>query len=336
MKEQGTGPVFLSGPGMWRLADAVGQAMRATHLASTNAVDGIRWEVFADGYPNLMIRGVADLRGRDVVFFASFQDPADIFPQLGVIYALPDYGVRSLKVVLPYFPTATMERVDYEGQIATAKTLARVLSAIPLTLSGPAEIIIFDIHALQERFYFGDFVRKRLENTVPLMDEVLYKEAAILLGTLSPAGKDLSLAVAFPDEGARKRFTPSFAGTGLAMTPTIVCSKIRSSNGVKVRVIEGEVSGRHVLIVDDLVQSGGTLLACKDALLASGAASVSAYATHGVFPKDAWKKFVDTGFARIWITDSCPLTLRALDLAPSYMRERFKVMSLAPLIAKMV
>jgi phosphoribosylpyrophosphate synthetase len=64
--------------------------------------------------------------------------------------------VRSLTLVLPYFPTATMERVEEEGQIATAKTLARMLSAIPITNAGPTRLVCFDIHALSERFYFAD------------------------------------------------------------------------------------------------------------------------------------------------------------------------------------
>lgn len=52
------------------------------------------------------------------------------------MYSLPGYWAKSLTLVLPYFPTGTMERVDYEGQIATAKTLARMLSAIPLCANG--------------------------------------------------------------------------------------------------------------------------------------------------------------------------------------------------------
>ena len=57
--------------------------------------------------------------------------------------------VRSLTFVLPYFPTGTMEREDEEGQVATAMTMARMLSAIPLSAMGPSKIMIFDIHSLQ-------------------------------------------------------------------------------------------------------------------------------------------------------------------------------------------
>lgn len=81
----------------------------------------VEWVPFDDGFPNLFIEEVKEMAGRDIIFLASFHDPAVIFEQLGVIYALPKYMARSLTVIVPYFPTGTMERVDKEGQIATAK-----------------------------------------------------------------------------------------------------------------------------------------------------------------------------------------------------------------------
>jgi phosphoribosylpyrophosphate synthetase len=96
-----------------------------------------------------------------VIFLASFHDPRVVFEQLSLIYALPRYLVRSFRLILPFFPTGTMERVDKEGQVVTAKSLATMLSQIPLSARGPAQIITFDIHALQERFYFTDRVIPR-------------------------------------------------------------------------------------------------------------------------------------------------------------------------------
>ena len=149
------------------------------------------------------ISTLCSVRGKRALFLADFSQPDHIFDQISglflfhfkrkqnvyvvylVLYSLPLYMVKSLVLVLPYFPTGTMERVEFEGQVrvfcqtilsysmcpwpeavrikvwramqvATAKTLARILSAIPLSASGPVRIVIFDIHALQERFYFGD------------------------------------------------------------------------------------------------------------------------------------------------------------------------------------
>lgn len=76
------------------------------------------------------------------------------FEQFAVITALPKLLPKSFKLFLPFFPTGTMERVSKLGEVATANSLARMLSTIPNCSKGPAQICIFDIHALQNQFYF--------------------------------------------------------------------------------------------------------------------------------------------------------------------------------------
>ncbi|XP_067667315.1 uncharacterized protein [Haliotis asinina] len=140
------------------------RAERSISISSQRNVEykqTIEWGKFNDGFPNLFIQEVKEMAGKDVIFLGSFHSPEVIFEQLSILYAFPRYLAKSFHFILPYFPTGTMERVDREGQIATAKTLATLLSAIPLTSKGPAQIIIFDIHALQERFYFSDNVIPR-------------------------------------------------------------------------------------------------------------------------------------------------------------------------------
>ncbi|NCC24239.1 MAG: hypothetical protein EOM25_03420 [Deltaproteobacteria bacterium] len=248
----------------------------------------VKWAYFRDGFPNLKIENAAALRNGHVVFLATLTEPAELFAQLAVIFELPRYAVRSFKLILPYFPTGTMERVEEEGEIATAATLARLLSDIPLTMSGPAQIVIFDIHALQERFYFSNRVIPRLESAVPRLKRRI---------------EDLpDLAIAFPDQGAWKRF-----GRMFPEYPQIVCLKARHGDQRGVIVKEGEPQDRHVVIVDDLIMSGGTLVECKNALLTAGASRVSAFATHGVFPDESWHRLENQGFETIWITDSCPM-----------------------------
>jgi phosphoribosylpyrophosphate synthetase len=90
-------------------------------LRSVELSDAIQWRRFRDGWPNIFINNVGEVAGRDVIFVASFHSPEVIFEQLSLIYSFPRYFVRSFRLILPFFPTATMERVDYEGQIVTAK-----------------------------------------------------------------------------------------------------------------------------------------------------------------------------------------------------------------------
>ncbi|MCE5165929.1 ribose phosphate diphosphokinase subunit prs4, partial [Datura stramonium] len=109
----------------------------------------INWRSFADGFPNLFINNAHDIRGQHVAFLASFSSPGVIFEQLSVIFALPRLFVASFTLVLPFFPTGTFERMEEEGDVATAFTMARIISNIPISRGGPTSLVIYDIHALQ-------------------------------------------------------------------------------------------------------------------------------------------------------------------------------------------
>lgn len=253
----------------------------------------ISWKDFPDGFPNIMISNSRQLVNSDIIFLADFSCPKEIFRQLAVMYALPSYGIHSLKVVLPFFPTGTMDRAAQDGEIVTAKTLARMLSAIPMA-ECPAQIYIFDIHAQQEQFYFADTVRVRCVSAMSLL--------------LTKLSCDENVAVAFPDEGAYKRFSRYFS-----KYHQIICEKRRGEDGARMITIkEGNPDGKRIFIVDDLIMSGGTMLECAKVLDSFGATKVSAYATHGVFPNKSWTKFVDNNID-LYITNSCPESISKID-----------------------
>lgn len=279
----------------------------------------ISWRTFADGFPNLFISNAHTIRGQHVAFLASFSSPSVIFEQLSIIYALPKLFISSFTLILPFFPTGTSERMEDEGDVATAFTLARILSNIPISRGGPSSLVIFDIHALQERFYFGDSVLPCFESGIPL-----------LKSRLQELPDSDNITIAFPDDGAWKRFYKQ-----LQHFPMVVCNKVREGEQRIVRIKEGDPRGRHVVIVDDLVQSGGTLIECQKVLAEHGAAKVSAYVTHGIFPNKSWEKFQPDngespghGLSHFWITDSCPLTVNAVKD-----RQPFEILSLAGPIA---
>ena len=281
--------------------------------------EDIRWETFEDGFPNLFIDRVKDLAGRHVIFLASFYPVANIYEQLAILYQLPRYLARSLTVILPYFPTGTMERIDHEGQIPTATTTCKLLSAIPLTALGPPQVVVYDIHSLASRLQFAESVVPRLDTAVPLLLD--------RLKTL-PEEQKAALAIAFPDEGACKRFGRAFP----KQYSVITCIKVRGPDGARhVTIKEGVPDGKHVVIVDDLVKTGGTLINCAKALRDAGAKSVSAYCTHAVFPQQSWRRFTDGLFEKFWVTDSCPSTIKELEgKAP------FEVLSLSKCLAELL
>ncbi len=131
----------------------------------------------------------------------------------------------------------------------------------------------------------------------------------------STANKNKIDCVAFPDDGAAKRFSALFADIeGLEI---VVCGKTRGEGDQRSVIIQdGNVRGKHVVIVDDLVQTGGTLYECGQTLLDAGALSVNAYVSHAVFPKESWKRFNKGGdracFDKFWVTNSIPSVANAL------------------------
>lgn len=308
----------------------------------------IVWGEFEDGWPNIFIPKVNGVRHKTVAFLASFDTPADVFAQLSVIYKLPSSGAQEIKVILPYYATGTLERADNESQVVTAKTMARMLSAAALCRGGPIEIVLYDAHSLGLSNYFGDNVIIRYKSGTKYLKKRLERT---------------DVSTGYPDYGAYKRFCGMFDGgesyakalgaaeksdrsvdrsfievkldgavkEGERAFPMVICEKVRDGDKRFVHVKEGEVQGRHVVIIDDLIRSGTTILEARDALVKAGAEKISVYATHGVFPDESWRKFVDAGFHKVWITDSVPRTAKAVSGV-----EPFEIISLDESIARVI
>ncbi|KAK9145062.1 hypothetical protein Sjap_004965 [Stephania japonica] len=291
-------------------------ARKVALLSDSIKLQSINWRSFDDGFPNLFINNAQDIRGQHVAFLASFSSPSVIFEQLSIIFALPRLFVALFTLVLPFFPTGSFERMEEEGDVATAFTMALILSNIPISRGGPTSLVIYDIHALQERFYFGDHVLPCFETGIPLLKRHLHQ---------LPDAENISIA--FPDDGAWKRFYKQ-----LQHFSHIVCNKVREGDKRIVRLKEGNPAARHVVIVNDLVQSGKASWLYQKVLAAHGATKVSAYVTHAVFPEQSWQRFsqcfsltrAEKAFSHFWITDSCPLTVKAIEN-----KVPFEVLSLA-------
>jgi len=159
------------------------------------------------------------------------------------------------------------------------------------------KLIIYDLHTLHNRFYFHNNCSIKMASGIPLLREELSKH------------KEKNYNIAFPDEGAYKRFGKFFP----EFPNPVICGKTRVDDDPNARIVkitDGEVTGKHCVIVDDLVRSGGTLIECRVGLMKGGASAVSAYCTHAIFPQQSWKKFTETKeplFDTFWITNTNPL-----------------------------
>lgn len=253
------------------------------------------WKKFPDGTDNIEIGGFQPsnhISGQDILMLASFHNNDVTLSQFSVMITLLQSFVQSLTVVLPFYPVGTMERVIQEGQVATANTYAQLFSNLP-TCGKPTRLITYDLHTLQNRFYLHGNAIASLQTSIPL-----------LISRIKQSNID---CIAFPDDGAAKRFGSMFKGLGYEI---VTCGKTRDGEKRVVIIQDGNPEGKNVVIVDDLVQTGGTLYECGIALKKAGAKGVNAFVAHGVFPSQSWKRFLKEGdrgcFEKFFLTNSIP------------------------------
>lgn len=184
--------------------------------------------------------------------------------------------------------------------------------------------MVYDLHTLQNRFYLvSSFLADALLLVIS-QSLLMYTFSRFVLRTkhgnavaslqtaiplLSKKIEEYKIdCVAFPDDGAAKRFSAMFQGMDLEI---IVCGKTRGDGDQRNVVIQdGNAGGKNIVIIDDLVQTGGTLYETGKVLKEAGASSVNAFVTHAVFPNESWKRFNAGGdracFDKFWVSNSIP------------------------------
>eukprot|EP00939_MAST-03C_sp_MAST-3C-sp1_P002865 g2865.t1 len=283
----------------------------------------VDWGKFEDsGMDNIFIHGFSPvniIKRSRILFLADFHSNDATFSQLHVLITLAESFIEDLIICTPYLPVSTMERVVREGEVATANTMSRILSHLP-PIGRPARVMFYDLHTLQQRFYLHTNALASMHTAIPLILKEMENDKTLAVD-----------AVAFPDEGAQKRFGKKFG-----KYPLVVCGKKRVGKSRKVTIQDGDCKGKRLLIVDDIVKTGGTLAACAKALKDAGALSVSAYCTHAGFPGDSAKRFVEGGdrfvFERFYVTNSNPTAISRLPDKKADKTGVFRVLDLMPLI----
>ena len=284
-----------------------------------------KWRKFPDGTDNITLGGfdpVDKVSGSDVLFLASFDTNDTTLSQLHALTWLCESAfVHSLTVLLAFLPTGTMERYLQPGRIPAGNTLAKLLSALPATGGKRTRIMIYDVHAPPTQYFFGNTCAASLHTACPL---------AIAKINAMDESERID-CVAFPDDGACKRFAKFFQ-KHLKGVEIVTCNKVRTDAGGRiVTVTDGSPAGKHVMIMDDLIQTGGTLYESAVALQKAGAKSVSGFVVHAVFPGNGFKRFLKGGdravFERFWLSSSNPAVCQQI---PS--GDVFEVLDLAPRI----
>lgn len=291
---------------------------RFEYLAENIANDS-NWEIvkedismktFPDAWPNIFINDVKNLiEHKEVTYIWDFSKPEDFFINFATIRWIIDYYADKVRVILPYFPVWTMERIETKWEVATAKYFADIMSLLPQARESKTSIHIFDIHALVERFLFDSRqVNAEIHTAMSLLKEEI-------------SGK----TIVFPDDGAKKRFWRDFSDFD-----TIICGKVRDGDKRIIQVKEWDPSWKDVIIIDDLIQTWWTIRETTDKLRELWARSVCAYATHGVFPNNSHIELAKN-LDKLIVTDSIPENnSRANDVI------NMQVLSIKPLIEKII
>ena len=262
-------------------------------------------EVFVEIHENV--------RGEDVFVVQSTSYPANdnLMELLICIDALRRSSAKRITAVVPYFGYARQDRKPGPRTPISAKLVANLI-----TEAGANRVLAVDLHAGQIQGFFD------------IPTDNLYA-APVMAADIQARYAGQDLMVVSPDVGGVVRARA--LSRRLDNAPLAIVDKRRDKPGQsEVMNIIGDVKGRACILIDDIIDSGGTLCNAAEALMAAGAASVTAYLTHGVLSGGAVARVNGSALKELVITDSIQPTEAAIQ------SDRIRVLSIAPLIGEAI
>ncbi|WP_455108580.1 ribose-phosphate pyrophosphokinase [Porphyromonas sp.] len=243
-------------------------------------------EHFADGEFSVYYKD--SIRGKDVFLVQSTYPSSDnLMELLLMIDAAKRASAHYIAAVIPYFGWARQDRKDKPRVSIGAKLIADMLS-----VAGVTRLITMDLHADQIQGFFN----------VPV--DHLYA-STVFVDYLRQSSDLENTVIATPDVGGAKRANSYAKFLGV---PMVICHKSRAkANEVAEMTIIGEVEGKDVILVDDIVDTAGTICKAADLMIKNGARSVRAIASHAVLSDPATERIDASALKEIIFTDSIPL-----------------------------
>lgn len=296
--------VIASGRAHQSLAQEVAEILQ-TELVPVTAYDFANGETF--------VRYERSVRGVDAFIIQAHPNPINhwVMEQLLMVDAMKRASAKRITVVAPFFPYARQDK-KHKGREPIS---ARLVTDLYRT-AGADRLMSVDLHSPQIQGFFDGPVDHLW--ALPILADYVGEKF----------GTD-KLTVVSPDSG-RVRVADIWADR--LATPLAIVHKRRDPdkpNQVQVNEIVGQVEGRDCLIVDDMIDTGGTILAAAKALKENGAARVIVAATHAVFSPPASERLNDPVIDAVVVTNTLPIT-------PDKEFETLHVLSIAPLIAKAI
>ena len=228
------------------------------------------------------------IRGRRVFLIGSTNPDADNLMQLLLMLdAAKRASARHITAVIPYYGWARQDRKDKSRVPIAAKLIAKMLET-----AGATRIVTMDLHAAQIQGFFEKPVDHLFASTV-------------FLPYLKSLNLD-NLTMASPDMGGSKR---AYSYAKAMESDVVICYKQREkANVISHMELIGDVTGKNVVLVDDMVDTAGTLTKAADLMMERGALSVRAICTHPVLSGNAYQRLEESSLEELIVTDTIPLT----------------------------
>ena len=261
---------------------------------------------FSDGENYVQID--ENVRGADVFIIQPTAPPVNdnLIELLIMLDAFKRSSARRITAVLPYYGYARQDRKDKPRVPITSKLVADLISA-----AGADRVLTLDLHASQIQGFFN----------IPV-DHLF--AAPVIVRYLRELELD-DLTIVSPDAGGVERARAYAKRLGASLA--IIDKRRIAANQTEVMNIIGDVDGRNVFVVDDIIDTAGTLIHSVEALLTKGARSISASATHAVLSGPAIQRINNSQLARVIATNSMPMQEKEQDCA------KLKTLSIGELFA---
>ncbi|MCM1324607.1 MAG: ribose-phosphate diphosphokinase [Acetobacter sp.] len=242
----------------------------------------IETKVFPDGEHYFRIIKPEQISGKPAVYICGTVDDAAIMEAYNLCCTLVREGCSSLHLVLPYFGYSTMERAIKTGEVVSAKNIARLFSSVPVSAMGNF-IYMVDLHSLGTQYYFEQNIHPVHLTTEPVIDKMIADIRAT----------DGEVVLASADMGRAKWIEKMSNRLGIG--GAYIMKKRISGSETVVEALNADVQGKNVIIFDDMIRSGSSIINAAQAYKSIGAKDIYVACVHGVFVDGAIDKLKNSG-----------------------------------------